>query len=944
MQPNSAPNLSATLDSSLSSTLINGGLIGTLFSDDTMLGARRMGTLDGTQTHRNSLSSTDTTDYYRFRAGTGYGDDRVNITLRDLSSDLDIRLLDSNGTLMQASMRGGSNDESINFSNLQLGQDYYIQVNRYSGDSSYTLSVSNGRTSNLLANESDLGTLSGLQTRTGYISDANTADQYSFSLSGNHNVTLNLTGLSADSDLRLIRDGNGNGIVDDGEELVRSGVGGNTSESLSLQGLGWGRYIAQVFQFSGNTAYSLSLNAVAGNGFATESNNTLGTAFDIGGAGKLGTLSGGRSFAGSVRGFGIVSDPTDIYRFSVGTESSFYASLTGLTADANLRIIRDANYNGLVDDGEVLGLSTQAGTLSESISLSNLVAGTYYLQVDAVSWGTANYNLNFSAYANNQFNSFTVVDGSGDSSAQQVFRDGSLKVGFDFAGWSNITNVRLEALQDGVLVANLGSWDGGSDRRNAVVNLDNYSSMVAGNYQIRAIARDQWGYEYTSADRNITIVDWARTNGGFQTDTFDYSSATTTGSVYLGRGGTDRLNLGIERSQIVGFNGSSLDYYNPLYSTYNQAVLGGSSFDYITLADGREIYLQGIEQLGFSDGTSFDLTVQPNDTYYGQQWNLHVSDVSSAWRFTRGSSSVMLSSIDTGLLGPAGSGRGVHDMTNSRLVTDPTDDDNYGGNGHGHQAISVMSATANNGSGIAGINWNSTMYVTDVYGGVNLRQAIVDTLAYARANNKRVVFQGGIQGEGWLNSGGTQAELETLIRDNSDIAFFAIAAGNGNVDVSDTTTSPGLSAGVARLQGSHGNVMAVGALVATGMNSVDGLTNATSVDRAGYSNYGNGLTLMAVTNSPAIDAFGNYSTFTGTSCANPNMAGMASLVWSANQYLSGSQLRQILIDTSMDLGVAGRDTSFGHGLVNADAAVRRAAALNQNHDVANLYSGRNIFA
>jgi serine protease len=259
-------------------------------------------------------------------------------------------------------------------------------------------------------------------------------------------------------------------------------------------------------------------------------------------------------------------------------------------------------------------------------------------------------------------------------------------------------------------------------------------------------------------------------------------------------------------------------------------------------------------------------------------------------------------------------------------------------------SISVMSAAANNGSGIAGINWNSNVYINDVYRGVNLRQAVVDSIAYARANNQRVVFQGGIQGEAWLNSGGTQAELEALISSNSDIAFFAIAAGNGNMNMSDTTTDPGLSGGVARLQNNHRNVMAVGALTYTGTETVNGLANATSVDRAGYSNYGAGLTLMAATDSPAIDAFGIERNFNGTSCANPNMAGIASLVWSVNSYLNGDQLRQLMMDTAMDLGATGRDDLFGAGLVNADAAVRRASAMNRNYDVANLHNGRNIFA
>jgi subtilisin family serine protease len=92
-----------------------------------------------------------------------------------------------------------------------------------------------------------------------------------------------------------------------------------------------------------------------------------------------------------------------------------------------------------------------------------------------------------------------------------------------------------------------------------------------------------------------------------------------------------------------------------------------------------------------------------------------------------------------------------------------------------------------------------------------------------------------------------------------------------------------------------------------------------------------------------MDQFGNFVYFNETSAANPNLAGIASLVWSVNPTLTGGQVRQILTDTAMDLGTLGRDNTFGYGLVNADAAVRRAAALQRNVEVANLYAGSSLY-
>src|SRR5690606_22453618 len=59
----------------------------------------------------------------------------------------------------------------------------------------------------------------------------------------------------------------------------------------------------------------------------------------------------------------------------------------------------------------------------------------------------------------------------------------------------------------------------------------------------------------------------------------------------------------------------------------------------------------------------------------------------------------------------------------------------------------------------------------------------------------------------------------------------------------------------------------------------------------------------------------------GTSFACPFTAGVAALVLSVDPSLTPSEVEGVLAATAMDLGGAGKDDSFGHGLVRAGAAV-----------------------
>ena len=72
---------------------------------------------------------------------------------------------------------------------------------------------------------------------------------------------------------------------------------------------------------------------------------------------------------------------------------------------------------------------------------------------------------------------------------------------------------------------------------------------------------------------------------------------------------------------------------------------------------------------------------------------------------------------------------------------------------------------------------------------------------------------------------------------------------------------------------------------------------------------------------------GGYTTMSGTSMATPHLAGVAALILSANPALTVAQMDSIIEVTSLELGTAGKDNSYGAGRVDALAAVQAALSM-----------------
>ncbi len=72
-----------------------------------------------------------------------------------------------------------------------------------------------------------------------------------------------------------------------------------------------------------------------------------------------------------------------------------------------------------------------------------------------------------------------------------------------------------------------------------------------------------------------------------------------------------------------------------------------------------------------------------------------------------------------------------------------------------------------------------------------------------------------------------------------------------------------------------------------------------------------------------------YEAWDGTSMATPHVAGIAALIWRQLPQLSHEELRAGINQTALDLGSAGRDNDFGHGLIQAQAAYQALQSGNQ---------------
>lgn len=195
-------------------------------------------------------SSTDK-DWYKFTLSAA---SNLNITLTNLAGDYDIILYNAAGTEIKRSENAGTTSETIANSNTAAGT-YYLQVFGYNGANSptvcYNLNIGSTAAVSTCPGSYDVstnGTTGGatqvpLNTDVkGLISPSADEDYYKFVITTGGTITLTLSTLPGDYDLRLYNSA--------GTQVGISQNGGTTSETINYTAAA-GTYYARVYGYNG---------------------------------------------------------------------------------------------------------------------------------------------------------------------------------------------------------------------------------------------------------------------------------------------------------------------------------------------------------------------------------------------------------------------------------------------------------------------------------------------------------------------------------------------------------------------------------------------------------------------------------------------------------------------------------------------------------------------
>jgi serine protease len=289
-----------------------------------------------------------------------------------------------------------------------------------------------------------------------------------------------------------------------------------------------------------------------------------------------------------------------------------------------------------------------------------------------------------------------------------------------------------------------------------------------------------------------------------------------------------------------------------------------------------------------------------NDPRRAEQWNLDLIESDAAHATATGTGAV-IAVVDTGVAAGhpdlAGQILPGHDFVQD-------DDTPQDGNGHGSHVSGIALAVTGNGVGISSVAPGAKLLPVRVLGddGGGDSADVAAGIDWARTHGADVINLS-LGSEVPIIGAMGGDEIDAAIRRALGAGIVVVAAaGNNGVPVCE---QPAASEGL----------LCVGAI-------------DKREQRSFFSSFGQGLGVVAPGGS-GLPAGGEnilstvppdgYEEIAGTSQAAPHVSGVAALL--VGKGLSGQAVVRRILDTATDLGPAGEDPQYGHGLVNARAAV-----------------------
>jgi thermitase len=276
----------------------------------------------------------------------------------------------------------------------------------------------------------------------------------------------------------------------------------------------------------------------------------------------------------------------------------------------------------------------------------------------------------------------------------------------------------------------------------------------------------------------------------------------------------------------------------------------------------------------------------PNDPMLVNQWGLISTRFRGAWSNAKGGKA-KVAIVDSGVYSEHPDiGRII--AQRDFVEDDAVADDDYG---HGTHVTGIAGALTNNGKGVAGGCFECGLLIAKVMGplGFTTDSRIVEGINWSVNHGADVVNLS-------LGGPGDSSVLKTAVNRAYDRdAVVVAAAGNEGRD------EP-------RYPAAYSTVIAVSATTTDGR-------------LASFSSRGDWVDLAAPgTDILSTGESGGYERHSGTSVAAPFVSGLAGLL--ASRGMSADSIRERMQATAEDLGPAGDDPRFGHGMIDANNAVR----------------------